>query len=83
MGSPLVNFARALPGKLENALPTPPDFLYRMLGMTPPVAPRPADTGWHDQMVHEANQSHADAMGPPPDETAEAKPRRKPMSEAK
>jgi hypothetical protein len=77
MGSPLINFARALPGKLDNALPTPPDFLYRMLGMQPPVAPGPPDTSWHDQAVREANQSF---QKPDPNAMADVKPRRKPMS---
>lgn len=60
MGSPygpLTAYFQSLgkiPGNVENALPTPPDWFYKMLGQQ---APAPVDTSWHDQMVRDANAS--------------------------
>lgn len=73
MSSPLVSWARALPGKLDNALPTPPAFLYHMLGMEPPPSAATVQP-WTPPQDGKAGATTISAAEPEP------KPRRKPMA---
>ncbi len=51
---------RQMGGRAVNMIGHPLQSLHSMMSPAPP----PQDTSWHDQMVQQANQSHANAQQP-------------------
>lgn len=66
---PFIDSVKDLPDKLLRGITKPVDWAnnavhsatgHYMPGLTPQPQPPPPDTSWHDSMVRQANQSHAD-----------------------